>query len=644
MEPRESCVLQDDVGQDSLGEDGLEQGMATRRAWLAADDELIFPKHKRAFIQYAPGETGATELRLYYGDKEISFDEPELFDFGEGLAKQARFIAGSATTWGADYEWPRIRELLEQLVEEGVLRRATADDEPELPPTRDLARPSPLPPAPCPVPRTWLEAETIIPELTGRSLELGYLELVLPLYRIPHVAMDGEGRQVGEGNVFPKPLRVEVPTEWRTCPHAGSRYQHERPMNVTALKSMRAHWKQMMVSILRVREVYLRRFPQARQRWTIGDLHCLSALVLSIPGYLMLRVQDRVENGELHPVLSSMYRVTDGVRMVMHHMLFSEDLEAALPLHTPMTSAELYAYAERNEIFISDHGVCAGPRAMIEEFLHVLMDGHEIEDASSVVLAEPVAAALSDLEIVFDYVLLGLQAYSVVFSRWPAMTRTYEQLVPIVAGWSGPTAERVRPLQEHLERSVNFLRTLTRQNTEERRLKREQVYVEMYERSVRALASSLASSPASRNASSPNGSLTERIAAVAVGNDAEAKARLQDLLQHRFSGIADADGPAIERMVDVLMEYFRREQAIVRAADEIQQSINRLLGRERPSQPLTGADLAIHYRLLEGVYSAEHLAAAGGHLPYLVDQLEDELELRIVVTGEAIEISTRTAA
>jgi hypothetical protein len=628
METLDSCSIQDSADQGGAEQGSLEQEVTTQRAWLAADAELIFPKHKRVFTQYLTGETGALELHLYYGDKEISFDEPELFDFGEGLVKQSRFIAGSATTWGAHYEWPRIRELLEQLVEEGILRRATPDDEPELPPARDLARSSPLPPAPCAVPRTWLEAETIIPELTGRSLELGYLELVLPLYRIPHVALDAEGRQVGEGNVFPKALRVEVPTEWRSCPHAGSRYQHERPMNVTALKTMRAHWKQMMVGLLRVREVYLQRFPQARQGWTIGDLHCLSALVLSIPAYLMLRAHDRVENGQLHPVLSSMYRVTDGVRMVMHHMLFSEDLEPTLPLHAPMTSADLYAYAERNGIFISDHGVCAGPRAMIQEFLQVLMDGHAIEGADSVVLAEPVEAALNEVDTVFDYVLHGLQAYAVVFSRWPAMTRTYEQLVPIVTGWSGPSADRVRPFQELLERSLIFLRTLTRQNTEERRLKRERVYVEMYERSARVLGSS-----------SHRGSLSERIAAVAVGNDAEASARLRTLLQRQFSGIADADGPAIEHMVDILMDYLRREQAIIRAASDIQQNINRLLGRQQPSRALTGSDLAIHYRLLASIYTAEHLANSGGRLPYLVDQLEEELGLRIVVSGEAIDIS-----
>lgn len=599
-------------------EANLEQEIE-RRALLAATDELVLPKHKRVFVQYVDGENGARELRLYYGDKEISFDEPELFDFGEGLAKQPRFVAGDATNWGANYEWPRIQELLEQLIDEGVLRHASAEDASELPLCRDLAKPSPLPPAPCSVPRTWLEAETIIPELTGRSLELGYLELVLPVYRIPHVALDAEGRQVGEGNVFPKALRLEVPTEWRTCPHAGSRYQHERPMNVTALKSMRAHWKQMMVALLRVREVYLGRFPQARQGWTVGDLHCLSAFVLSISTYLMLRERDRVENGDLHPVLSCMYRVTDGVRMVMHHRLFSEDLEPTLPLHAPMTAAELYAYAERNEIFISDHGVCAGPRAMIEEFLGVLMDGHEIEGAASVVLPPQVQAAMDELENVFDYVLLGLQAYSVVFSRWPAMTRTYESLVPIVAGWSGP-------LQERLEHSLTFLRTLTRQNTEERRRKREQVYVEMFARSVCALGSS-----------AEQGTLPERIAPLAVGNDAEASTRLQLLLKRRFSGVASAH--LIEQMVDVLMDYFRREQAIVRTACGIQESINRLLGREPPSRRLTGADLAIHYRLLESLYTAEHLASAGGRLPYLVDELEQQLGLRIVVTGDAIEVA-----
>jgi hypothetical protein len=251
--------------------------------------------------------------------------------------------------WGKGYDWPRVRELLEQLLEEGILRRADADESEFLSPHG--AWPSPLPPAHSTVPRTWFECEAITRELTGHPLELGYLELVIPIFRVAHVAMDAEGRQVGEANVFPKPPRLDVPTEWRTCPHAGSRYQDDRPMNVTALKSMGKHWTQMMVALLRIREAYLHRFPKARHGWTVGDLERLSTLVLTVPAYLLMREPYRVENGHLHPVLSSMFRVTDGVRMTMHQMLFVPLYEPTLPPDAPMTSAEIYAYAERNYRF-----------------------------------------------------------------------------------------------------------------------------------------------------------------------------------------------------------------------------------------------------------------------------------------------------
>src|SRR5262245_3333232 len=82
------------------------------RPLLAPDDELVLPRHKRIVAGYSTNELGATEFRVDSGDKEIVFDEPELFAFGEGLVKQSRFVAQSATTWGTGYAWPRVRELL----------------------------------------------------------------------------------------------------------------------------------------------------------------------------------------------------------------------------------------------------------------------------------------------------------------------------------------------------------------------------------------------------------------------------------------------------------------------------------------------------------------------------------------------------
>jgi hypothetical protein len=594
------------------------QALHTQRTLLDADDELVFPKHKRVVTQYSTDASGAVELHLYYGEKEISFDEPGLFAFGEGLAKHSRFVARTATTWGEGYDWPRVRELLEQLIEEGILRYADANESGPI--STHGACPSPLPPAHSTVPRTWFECEAITRELTGHSLELGYLELVVPIFRVAHIAMDAEGRQVGEANVFPKPLRLDVPTEWRTCPHAGSRYQDDRPMNVTALKSMSKHWAQMMVALLRIRDAYLRRFPNARHGWTVGDLERLSSLVLTVPTYLLMRTQQRVENGHLHPVLSSMFRVTDGVRMTMHRMLFFPVGESTLPPDAPMTSAEIYAYAERNNVFHSNHGVCAGSKAMIEEFLNVLVDGRPVEGAESVVLDAPVHAALEDLNPAFDYGLYGLQAYAVVFSLWPAMCRAYEQLWTIVEAWSEDSSGTLIGFRERLQSRVKFLRTETLLRTEEWRVSRERAYADMYAQCAGGLGSA-----------SSGATLSERIAPAWAAHHAHAGDQLRTVLRRRFCGTVAS--PKVESLVAALMDYFRQEQAIVKAACEIQQRINRLLGRTPPTRPFTASEIDIYHLMLGDV----------ARLPYLVDELEEMLGLRIVVTEAAIEISDRTA-
>ena len=594
--------------------------MPTARVAVDADGELIFLKHKRVVTAYAKNISGDTELHLYYGEKGISFDEPALFAFGEELAQQARFVAKSAVTWGEGYDWPRIQELLAQLLEEGILQRASAYAAEDLSPHHGPL-PSPLPPAHTTVPRTWDDCDAIMRELTGRPLELGYLELIVPIYRVAHIAMDAEGRQVGEANVFPQPLRLDVPTEWRTCPYPGSRYQDDLPMNVTALRSMQKYWKPMMVALQHIRRAYLQRFPQARQGWTVGDLERLSTLVLAVPAYLLMRGPPRVENGHLHPVLSSMFRITDGVRMTMHHMLLMPTDEPALPPDAPMTSAELYAYAERHNVFLSDHGVCAGSRGSIEEFLSLFIDGKTIEGAESVVLDAPVQSALAALDPAFDYGLYALQAHAIVFSLWPAMSRTYERLLPLIDAWSGGQSATFLAFRERFQQRARFLRA-THLGTEEQRASRERVYAEMYAQCGNGLGTA-----------SSGDTLFGRITPVGAAHHAGATDRLRAVLQQRFGAIAAPDGPAFAGVVDVLMDYLRQEQAIVRAASEIQARINRLLGRTPPMRPFTASDVALYYRLQE----------VGRRLPYLVDELEEALGLRVVVSGDAIDITDRAA-
>lgn len=575
-----------------------------------ADDELVLPLHKRAIVQYSTGADGNKELHLYHGDKEISFDEPELFEFGEQLVKQAQFAARSAMEWGPGYAWTRVRELLAQLVEEGVLQYADTyfDAGAEQPGNC----PSPLPVALGSEPRTWLESEAITQELTGRGLELGYLELVIPVFRVAHIVMDAEGRQVGEANVFPKPLRLDIPTNWRTCIYPGSRYLDARPMNVTALKSMRNYWPQMMVALLHIRDAYLHRFPSARKGWTVGDIEALSTLVLALPTYLLMRAGQRVENGQLHPALSSLFRVTDGLRVVTHQMIFVPFGEPTVSPRSPITAAEIYAYAERNYAFSSEFGVCAGPKVMIDEFLNVLVNGVPIKGAEAVELDADVKDALNALHPAFDYGLNGLQAHAVIFSVWPLMTRAYVELSRIMERWRGNGSAILINWRERLEKHLHIVETQTHHATEELRVSREQAYADIYQHCAAGLGL-----PAEAQ---------DLVALLSLATEARHEKATRQLRVILQAQCVDGD---VEQLVVCLMQFFTRVQALLRVASTVQQRINTLLGRRSPERPFDAAAIDIH-NLLQG--------SEARRLPYLLDELEEVFGLRIVLTKDELDI------
>lgn len=590
------------------------------RRFVDPDDELALPLHKRVVAQYAKNEQGATELRLYYGDKEISFDEPDLFGFGESLARQSRFIAREATQWGQGQVWDRVREMLEQLLDAGILY--PADDVPDervARSTADGARASPLPPAMATVARSWRECEAITQELTGRSLELGYLELVIPIFRVVHMCLDADGRQVGEANVFPKALRLDIPTRWRACIYAGTRHLDAKPMNVTALKAMRDHWGQMMAAILRIREAFLRRYPEARAGWTVGHLERLSTAILAVPTYQMMRMEGAVPNGALHPALSSLFRVTDGVRMTMHQMLFIPIGEPTTLPDAPVTAADILDYAERNYSFHSEHGVCAGPRAMMEEFLAVLLEGMPARNAESVVLDAAVDAALADVEAAIDYGLLGLRAYAAVFSIWPVMTRAYEQLWAAITAWQSSGApQRLDALVDHLRGIMESLRDSTYLGTEQWRVDREQVYTDMYHQCGRGLQLDETSDALTR--------------ALAPRRDARLLAvskQLRDILVRHFNIDATADGAPLRNLVDCMVDYIGREQAILGVASEVQAQINLLLGRPSPQSAFKASQIDIHV-LLQGRDVRE--------VPNLGDELARIFGIDVVIERDRVEI------
>ena len=565
---------------------------------------------------YVTTETGARELCLYYGDKEVAFDEERLFAFGEQLMSQPSFIAEAATAWGPGYDWDEVRALLETLVDEGIIKLGDAVDDPR----GGGLVPSLLPPSQCPAPRMWsaAECESITEELAGRPLEIGNLEAVVQAYRIAHPALDGDGRQVGEANVFPPALRLDRDTEWRVCQYAGSRYRDDAPMNVTALKAMIKHWKPMMATLLAVRAEVIARLPRSRAGWTIGDLHTFSRIVLALPAYLLMKRGGVSPQPPLHPVLSSLYRIVDGIRMTTHFMLFLSHERTRSP-EEPITGDELYRFAEHQGLFLSEYGVCAGPKALIDELFGVVFSPFEAGGPDVTELPAEVRALLAELPAAVDYALLGLEVWGVSRTMWLAMSHAYRVLRGIVEPATGDLATRLRarlaadwPL---LERE----RIAADDEVEVHRV----VYADAYEQSWRGLAAPVGSP-----------SYAERIAPRPEGPEHRAlAAQLREILTDRLvgSGLTAAD---LDRIAELLVGYVRAEQGILASSEAIQDEINTRLDRPRPTRPLAALDL----RMLLTMH-----AGSKSWFPYLFDTLDDELGFRVACTADSIAVEAGAA-
>jgi hypothetical protein len=584
-------------------------------------EQLSVAYRKRLVCTYVVNDDGERELRIDHGMKEISFDDERFFAFGEQLAKVASFTGHEATGWGDGYTWDEIGPLLEALLDEGVLQRGEATDDPR---GSGLVE-SPVPPSACPFARSWsaAECEAITGDLGDRPVEVGYLEAVVPAVRIAHPALDADDRQVGEANVFPARLRLDRPTDWRVCQYPGSRYRDDMPMNVTALRAMIKHWKPILVATLAVRDEVAARLGRGAEPWTLGELHVLSSAVLALPAFALLRGGGSSPQRPLHPVLSSLFRVTDGVRLTAYEMLFS--IEKTRRPEEPMTAADLYTRAEQEALLTSPTGVCSGPPHMIEEFLRCAVDGVRPDGLAGVELPGEIAALFDELPAAIDYALYSKQSWGVSLSAWLAMSRAYEALIAIATtSAAGPDAAAAQSLRARLGRDWAVLERLQIASDHDRDV-HWRAYVDAYQVAHRALREPVG--PATLAGAIAVGPLTAVQSAAAR--------ELHDLLAARAArGELAGGAPAAARIAEVVIGYLREEQAILAATTRIQDAINTLLDRPRPTRPLETRDFRVHFVLGHG----------DQRFPHLLDALGAELGIAITCTASAITISDQRAA
>ena len=551
-------------------------------AALQPTDVLCIPQRRRFTRAMLTTEEGGEALHLFFGEKEIIFDEADLLPFGQKLFEVDRFKAAEATAWSsaAPYDWERVRGLLEALMDEQIVKpydgaAAATGQRRAFPETLGRAQPGQRP-------ETYSAREAqgcpmTTQRMLGRAVDLSNLEVVLPVQRVAHPAVDTDGRQVGENNVV-DPLFLDLPTERRLCTYAGSRYHNQAPINYTALKAMTKRWPDLLSLTAQFRDAFFQRLPRLGPQLVAGEVHQLAVTCLATVGYVMVRGVDPVPNGELDAGLAAMFRLIDGVRICTTELV--RDTAGQHGCERLVTGKSIHDYAEQNQLFNDQWGVCAGPQVLMEEYLGVLIDGNDAP-----IHVEPsLAARLGDLEAALDYGLHGLRGEAIVRAFGALQGLLHARLRQAFAEHA---TTRTR-LQELLDVPIDqahfpFLRI-------------EHPLAEGYQMELRVGQWMLARSRRGLPVELPGvlGSLDD-LTRVDPARRAAHASRLADLLATAAPELAAQPQALRAELVAVLVEFFTLQRNCLRAVGAEQRRLNERLQRPQ-GRPLCDEDLNAYAR------------------------------------------------
>ncbi|HEY5920541.1 MAG TPA: hypothetical protein VIV11_02670 [Kofleriaceae bacterium] len=173
---------------------------------------------------------------------------------------------------------------------------------------------------------------------------------------------DDEDRPIREGRTPSEYLR-EGDIEYRTCPYAGSRFQHKNPMNVSALRQMGAHWDEVCDAL-----AFLRTAHDAALRVTqpqLLDVWRVSQLGSSLPWFFLF------SDAKIPAFASALSKATLGQSIWAHKVLIRTIIERWTP--PPLTAESVLALAEENDTLVGDTEVCSGGDKMLLKFFDVLV-------------------------------------------------------------------------------------------------------------------------------------------------------------------------------------------------------------------------------------------------------------------------------
>ncbi len=548
-------------------------------AELQPSEVLFIPKRKRLTHGRFKNEDGQDILHLFYGEIELIFDEPDIAPLGEKLIEVERFRAEEAMAWSnaGPHTWEKVRDLLQALIDQNVLTRVS-----DVPAGGRDNFPLRLGQAPeGREPRTFSAADAqrcpvLTEEAFGRAFDLSNLEVVVPIYRVAHPAMDADGRQVGENNVMPRTLFLDLPTQRKVCGFAGSRYQDDLPMNVTAMKQMAKRWPELLsLSELFREALWARLPPRDPSSLRTGEVHLLAVGQLAAVAYVMVRGWDPVPNGQLDGGLAAMFRLIDGVRLVTNDIMRASP--TAHGCETPLNAWGINDWAERHAVYRGTWGVCAGPPGLIDEYLRVTLG-----ETSAPIRVEPgLAERLGDLEAAIDYGLLGQRLESAVRFFGASQGLLHERLRAAFEGQS-PRTE----LHDRVDVAINMqnfpllredhplIETLKLEADMDRWL---------FARAGEGLAGKV------------DGASLDELMQLDPAAQAASQRRFAEFFAQAVPADKAVTGRIGSELAAVAADVFALERRCLRAVAREQTRLNERL-RRPPGRALTGADLAVFTR------------------------------------------------
>lgn len=173
---------------------------------------------------------------------------------------------------------------------------------------------------------------------------------------------DVEGRPLRECRTPPEFLRDDD-IEHKQCPYSGSRFQHPKPMNVSALRQMGGHWDDVCDALAFLRSAHDDALgvvqPQVMDVWRV----CM--LGSALPWFFLFR------DGAIPAYAAALSKATLGQGIWAQRVLMLTIAEGWTP--PPLTAASVLALAEENGTLIGDTEVCSAGDKMLLRFFDLLV-------------------------------------------------------------------------------------------------------------------------------------------------------------------------------------------------------------------------------------------------------------------------------